>query len=460
VHPTSGVVTYTHDGVSTGVDSFTYTVEDTVGATSNLGTVVLNILEAPSVSITDPSEGGVALGPDVTVSYDLAGDNSLFDHLHWRLDGGNVVMQFAPFGTWDLIALASGPHSVEVVLADGQHSEIGLPGASDTLNFSVNYAPTANDDDVNVTQASALPISVLSNDSDDVAFDPTTVAATQGVKGSVSVHPTSGVVTYTHDGVSTGVDSFTYTVDDTQGATSNAGTVTVTILNAAPSITAITPDLVIDEGASFAYSATASDPGPADPLTFEWELSGDGLYDEFSETPGTGTQSSGGSVSLEAEGVYAMGVRVSDGFGGETTAGFSVTVQNGDPVLEYLTGAQQVGPGQAFNFLALASDPGPQDVLTFQWDLDDDGQFDDLIETPAGNDYSSGTSSFATPGLYTVSVRVIDGEGGETTGSFEVNVGPAAEVPALSSPARLLLTLLMLAVALAGGRRSLSARRY
>ena len=232
----------------------------------------------------------------------------------------------------------------------------------------------------------------------------------------------------------------------------------VTVENGPPSLDALNGDLSIDEGDSFAYSATASD-AAADTLTFEWELSGDGLYDEFSETPGTGTQSSGGSESLDAEGVYVMGVRVSDGEGGEVTGAFSVTVQNGDPVLDYLTGSQQVGPGQAFNFLALASDPGPQDVLTFEWDLDDDGQFDDLIETPAGTGYSSGMSSFATPGLYTVSVRVIDGEGGETTGSFEVHVGPATEVPALSSPARLLLTLLMLAVALAGGRRSLSARR-
>jgi PKD repeat protein len=427
VDPATGVVTYQHGGVTPGTDFFTYTVQDLAGATSNSATVIVNVLDPTTISLTSPTEGEVVLGPDITVTYDLGGDPSLMDHIHWTLDANPAVMQFAPFGSWDVSGLASGAHTLQAELADGQHSPLPWPGASQTVNFTVNLAPVASDDSATVSQAAAVPISVLLNDSDDVAFDPTTVVAGQGSKGTTSVHPTSGVVTYTHDGVSTGVDTFTYTVDDTNGATSNDATVTVTILNAAPVITAITGDLGADEGASFAYSATASDPGPLDPLTFEWDLDGDGQYDDFSETPGTGTQSSGGSTSLPDEGAYALGVRVSDGFGGVATDGFTVTVQNVDPSLDALTGDLGVDEGESFAFSATASDAGASDPLTFEWDLDGDGQYDDLSETPGtGTQSSGGSTSFGDEGAVLMGVRVSDGDGGEATGSFTVSVSNAA----------------------------------
>ncbi len=423
VDPVTGVVTYQHGGVTPGTDFFTYTVQDLTGATSNVATVVLNVLDPSTISITSPTEGEVALGPDVTIAYTLAGDTSLMDHIHWQIDGGSVTMQFGPFGTWPATGLTSGAHTVSTELNDGQHSPLGWPGSTDSVSFTVNFAPVAGDDTANVVQAASVPIAVLLDDTDDVAFDPTTVVASQGAKGSTSVHPTSGVVTYTHDGFSTGVDTFTYTVDDTHGATSNVATVTVTIQNAAPGISAITGDLSADEGASFGYSATASDPGPADPLTFEWELDGDALYDEFSETPGTSPQTSSGATSLSDEGSFALGVRVSDGFGGVTTDGFTVTVLNVAPTLDSLTGNLGVSEGESFGYSATASDVGVSDPLTFDWDLDGDSLFDDASETPGGGTQSSGGStSIALEGVHTLGVRVGDGDGGDATGTFDVTV--------------------------------------
>jgi PKD repeat protein/glucose/arabinose dehydrogenase len=452
VDPLTGVVTYQHGGVTPGSDFFTYTVKDLEGATSNPATVLLNILDPTTVSITSPAEGGVVVGPEVTLSYAIGGDPSLFDHLHWRVDGGPVVMQFAPFGSWQVPALASGPHTITAELADGQHDPLPWPGASDAVSFSINLAPLAADDSASVLQGASVPISVLLNDSDDTAFDPASVVASQGGKGTTSAHPTSGVVTYTHDAVSTGVDSFSYTVDDAQGATSNSATVTVTILNAPPVLGAHTGDLSVPEGASFGYAATASDPGLADPLTFDWELTGDGLYDDFSQTPGAGTQSSSGTTQLFPEGVYPLGVRVRDGAGGEDTGSFNVTVENADPVLESLVGDLLVGVDQSFNFWAAAVDPGPGDVLTFEWDLDGDGQFDDFSETRgSGPQASAGQTALGAAGLHVLGVRVSDGEGGVVTGSFQVGVAQVA-VPALSAPARALLAVLLAALALLGAR--------
>jgi hypothetical protein len=72
---------------------------------------------------------------------------------------------------------------------------------------------------------------VLANDSDgDGTLDPTSVVVVSGpAHGSVSVDPVSGEVTYTPDTNYHGSDSFAYTVDDDDGATSNMATVTVTV---------------------------------------------------------------------------------------------------------------------------------------------------------------------------------------------------------------------------------------
>lgn len=47
----------------------------------------------------------------------------------------------------------------------------------------------------------------------------------------------------------------------------------------------------------FVFWADASDAGPQDSVTFDWDLDGDGQYDDLSETPGAGPQSSAGLTS-------------------------------------------------------------------------------------------------------------------------------------------------------------------
>ena len=71
---------------------------------------------------------------------------------------------------------------------------------------------------------------MLSNDNaNGQSIDVTTVVATDPPNGTTSVNATTGTITYTPDVGFTGPDSFTYTVDDTEGDTSNDATVTVTV---------------------------------------------------------------------------------------------------------------------------------------------------------------------------------------------------------------------------------------
>lgn len=92
-------------------------------------------------------------------------------------------------------------------------------------------------------------------------------------------------------------------------------------------------------------------------------------------------------------------------------------VRNAPPTITSLTPDLTVGPGESFGFAATATDRGVLDVLTFDWDLDADGLYDDFSG-------SGGSTSFAACGLYPMGVQVSDGDGGYAYGSFNVDVVP------------------------------------
>ncbi|MBW3548958.1 MAG: cadherin-like domain-containing protein [Actinobacteria bacterium] len=88
------------------------------------------------------------------------------------------------------------------------------------------------DDAATVTEDDpATAVDVLANDSDsDGTLDPASVTVgTAPASGTTTVDPSTGAITYTPNPGFSGTDSFTYTVADAAGATSNAATVSVTV---------------------------------------------------------------------------------------------------------------------------------------------------------------------------------------------------------------------------------------
>jgi|GEM_PF-3010700 len=106
--------------------------------------------------------------------------------------------------------------------------------------------------------------------------------------------------------------------------------------------------------------------------------------------------------------------------------GFNVTVLNVAPTITLAPADSLQTIGVPFNLSAAATDPGVLDTLTFSWDLNGDGQFDDLVQSPgAGGAQSAATSAVLNAvGLYTLGVRVTDGDGGEDVRTFAVEIVP------------------------------------
>ncbi len=124
---------------------------------------------------------------------------------------------------------------------------VGPQGTTGTVPNSITFNPLANDSD---------PDNSPSTPAGSTGLDPRTVVITQQpppFKGTVSVNPNTGFITYTATGLSTPqIVTFRYTVRDYEGAVSLPATVTANVVVVAPQVmddTAVTAEntpVVID----------------------------------------------------------------------------------------------------------------------------------------------------------------------------------------------------------------------
>jgi glucose/arabinose dehydrogenase len=75
-----------------------------------------------------------------------------------------------------------------------------------------------------------------------------------------------------------------------------------------------------------------------------------------------------------------------------------------------------------------SSDPNPGDTLTYAWDLDADGAFDDATTATASYTYS-------TQGSYAASLRVTDSQGASDTDTVTIAVGNTPPTATITTPA-------------------------
>ena len=232
----NGTVTYTPNDGFDGGDSFTYTVDDNQGATSNQATVTITVgPNDPPVAnddLNNNTDEDVAINIDV-VDNDVDPDGSI--------DPTSINILSDPiFGT----ALANTDGTVtytpnpNVTGNDSFTYQVddNLGATSNVAQVDVsidpvNDPPVANDDAASTPEDVSVDIDVIFNDTDieDGTVDPTTVNIVGSPTNGTATDNNDGTITYTPDAAFSGSDSFTYRVRDSQGALSNTATVTVTI---------------------------------------------------------------------------------------------------------------------------------------------------------------------------------------------------------------------------------------
>jgi len=271
-----GTITYTPDPDYHGIDAFTYTIGDSDGNADSA---------AVSVTIYPTNDGPTALddrsdtdeNEPVQINI-LANDSDPDGSL---IPSSVSIIQKPIHGTIDVdpstgvvtYSPSNGSCGSDVFTYIVEDNE-GAASNEATVDIEVqcNESPVADDDYATTDENTSIEINVSANDADpDGSLDLLTIQVTTPPSfGTVSVHPSSGLVTYMPDPLSCGDDSFSYTIRDDDGAVSNEASVAIAVLCDDPPL-AIDDLYNIGEGESLDENSPgvlANDiPSPGDPMT-------------------------------------------------------------------------------------------------------------------------------------------------------------------------------------------------
>jgi|GEM_PF-3507913 len=231
------------------------------------------------------------------------------------------------------------------------------------------------------------------------------------------------VVTY---GLAVGTHPLAVVATDADGAVASAST-TLTIVNLAPVVTAGGPYAVV-EGSNVLLAGTASDPG-GDTMSLGWDLNADGVFtDALGATP-TVSWSALASLGL---GSHALSLVAVDAEGASTIATTTVTITSIPPTAA-AGGPYAILEGQTLNLIGSGNSVGGR-ALTYAWDLDADGQFDDVVGSSPSVQWASLNVLGLGVGAHTVSLRVTDDLSAIADASAQVVIGDVATILSAGGP--------------------------
>jgi len=422
-------ITYTPDADFSGTDTYTYRIEASNGD-SDSAIVRLTVLP-----VNDPpvaSDDSAATDENAYVAIDVTAND---------LDPDGGINRKA-------VSVTTGPTrgTLNVDPATGVITYTPDPGTcgSDTFGYTVldvegaisneanvtvdvicNDAPVARDDLATTDENSSVGINVIANDIDiDGAIDPTTIAITRDPRfGFLSVHPATGVITYTPTPGACGVDTFSYTVDDNDGESSGEADVSVDVLCDDPPL-AIDDLYTVSEGDEIGVA----DPGVlANDVTTPQEPLSAILVSDVSH----------GTLSLRADGSFtyvhdgsettsdSFRYRATDGTDDSNVATVSlvVTPTNDEPAAKDDEGETDEDTSITIDVLDNDSDPD-RDSLSVDW-----------VSSPShGEAVNNGSDVTYVPapdfhGTDTFTYGVTDGHGGSATAAVTVLVAEVNDQP-------------------------------
>jgi len=230
-------------------------------------------------------------------------------------------------------------------------------------------------------------------------------------------------------------------IDDGAGFLSDVETFMASANNVPPTADAGGP-YVINETDTLNLVAIATDPGGVnDPLTYSWDVNGDSIFgDATGETPSlTWAQLNGLGIVDGTTTPINVRVRVSDGDGGITdSAPTTLTVVDLNPTADS-GGPYVINEGDTLNLDGSASSTtNPLDSITnYEWDIDNDGQFDDAVGATPSVDWSTlvGLGLDDGPNNVNIRLRVTDDDGLTDESTTTLQIVNEVPVAGISGPA-------------------------
>jgi len=413
-------VVYTPNAGFIGVDSFTYVVSDNNGnsTTATVSVNVTNVNKVPTAvddTRTTPENTPVTI-PVLANDSDTDGDTlsivSATNPANGSVSVVNSDIVYTPNNGF------SGQDTFDYTITDGNGNNVT---ATVTVNVTdVKMAPNAVNDAETTDENTSVTINVLSNDSDPDGDTLSLVSNTTPGNGTAVI--SGGNIVYTPAVGFTGVDTFNYTITDTDGNNVTAMvTVTVNDVNYPPA------------------ASNDNDTTPENtPVTIS-VLGNDGDIDGDTITiTNVSATSNGGSATISGNniiytpangfvGTDTFTYTINDGNGNSVTATVTVVVTavNKDPIAVDDSASTPLNTSVTINVAANDTDPdGTATCVNNIVSNPSNGVVSisgstDLVYTP--NAGFTGTDTF----VYTA----CDANGGTDTATVTVTVGMANQPP-------------------------------
>lgn len=157
----------------------------------------------------------------------------------------------------------------------------------------------------------------------------------------------------------------------------------------------------IAEGSSVVLTGSGSDPD-GDPLTYSWDIDNDGSFETAGQNP------TFSAVGRDGPSSQTVILKVCDNKGDCDTSSALVNINNAAPIITSVTNDGPINEGGSATVMVTAADPaGANDPLSYQFDCNNDGIFENGPQ--ATNSASCGS---ADDGSFKINVRVTDDDGG------------------------------------------------
>ncbi len=332
----------------------TGTVENEPISAINEGTVVVL-----TSAITDPGSADV-----LSYSWTLLKDNNPVTLPPGMVTTGSSF-SFTPTdnGTWDAI----------LTVNDGDSLDQTFTSAEIIVN---NVAPTTTITQIGEVLAEGTAITVRANPSDVGADDTVFTYAWTLTKDGTAVDVSA---------LTTNARNFTFTPDDNGTYSAevvvsdkDAGFVTLPIVlnvsNVNPVATIVGAPLTRDENQTVSLSATSTDAGAADTVSYQWRVYRDGSSNAYN-LQGASANLASFTFTPREPGSYRVEVTATDDDNGTNVQDSVVEVRNLNPTVN-ITGTPltAINEGASVTLTATGNDPGGDANLTYRWSVTRNGQ--------------------------------------------------------------------------------------